>query len=719
MHRSMISALLLLLACPPKPTSELSMPEAPSSPYPETRRVDVVDDYHGTPVPDPYRWLEDSEDSEVRTWIEAQNALTNSYLNTIPERETIRERMTQLWDYERYSSPSQRNGKYFWSYNDGLMNQSVLYTAEDPSAEGTVLLDPNTFSEDGTVALAGTYLNEDATAMVYSVSDAGSDWKTFHLLDVETGEKLPDTLTNIKFSGATWAIDGSGFWYTAYAAEDANQEDLEAVNKAPKLWWHTLGTDQSEDTVVYERPGDPDWSFSSSRTEDGRYHLIYGRKGTESKNQLMVRDLKGDGSVKELIMEFDAYYYVLGNDGPIVYIETDLDAPKGRVIQVDLRKPDRKHWKEVLPEGEDKLRSVSLFGNKMVVSTLKDATSQVRVLDLKSGKELSAVDLPGLGTVWGFGGRRDATETFYTFSGYLSPGSIYRYDIATGESTLFRAPGISMNADDYEVKQQFYASKDGTQVPMFLVHKKGMELDGTNPTYLYGYGGFDISITPRYSTVNRVWLEMGGVVAIANLRGGGEYGADWHDGGRLKNKQNTFDDFIAAAEWLVENDYTSPEKLAISGRSNGGLLVGACMTQRPDLFGAALPGVGVLDMIRFNKFTIGWAWESDYGSPEDPELFPVLYSYSPYHNVKAADYPATMVTTGDHDDRVVPGHSFKFAAELQNQHTGTDPVLIRIETRAGHGAGKPTHLTIAEWTDQWAFLVKELDITLPEDFGPK
>jgi prolyl oligopeptidase len=706
---------MLLLGCPPKPTPELSMPAAPSSPYPETRRVDVVDDYHGTPVADPYRWLEDSDDPEVASWVEAQNALTNAYLAGIDSREPIRERMTQLWDYERFSSPSHKNGRYFWYYNDGLMSQSVLYTADDPMAEGRVLLDPNSLSEDGTVALSGTYVNEDATKMVYAVSDAGSDWKSFHLLDIETGEKLPDELGNIKFSGATWAKDGSGFWYSAYA--EADTEDLEAVNKAPKLYWHTLGTDQTEDTVIYDRPEEPDWSFGSGRTEDGRYHIISGRKGTEPKNQLMYRDLKGSGDVVELIMEFDAYYWVVGNDGPIWYVETDLDAPKGRVVAIDIRKPERENWKEVLPEGEDKLRSVSLFGKKMVVSTLHDVTSRVRVLDLKSGKELSTVELPGLGSVYGFGGRRDAKETFYTFSSYLTPGAIYRYDIETGTSTLFRAPSISMNADDYVVEQVFYPSKDGTEIPMFLVHHKDVALDSSNGAYLYGYGGFDIAITPRYSTVNRVWLEMGGVLAVANLRGGGEYGADWHDAGRLKNKQNVFDDFIAAGEWLIENKYTSADKLAIGGRSNGGLLVGACMTQRPDLFGAALPGVGVLDMIRFNKFTIGWAWESDYGSPEDPELFDVLYSYSPYHNLKSADYPATMVTTGDHDDRVVPGHSFKFAAELQNKHTGDDPVLIRIETRAGHGAGKPTHLTIAEWTDQWAFLVKELDMTLPEGFG--
>ena len=691
------------------------MPDAPSSPYPETRTVEVVDDYHGTQVPDPYRWLEDSEDPEVRSWIGAQNALTGAYLNTIPERAAIRDRMTQLWDYERYSSPSHRNGRYFWYRNDGLQNQSVLYTADEPTAEGRVLLDPNLLSEDGTVALSGTWVNEDASLLAYAVSDAGSDWKTFHVRDIESGEDLPDAIGRVKFSGVTWAKDGAGFYYTAYP--EADIEDLEALNKQPSLYFHTLGESQDSDVVVYERPDEPEWGFGSSITEDGRYLIISIWQGTEPKNRLLYKDLKSGGPVVELLMDFDAYYSVLGNDGPLWYIETDNAAPKGRVIAVDIRKPEAKSWKEVLPEGPDKLQSVSLFGKRMVVNTLKDATSQVRVLDLKSGKELSTVDLPGLGTLDGFGGRRGDTETFYTFSDYLTPGTIYRYDIVSGESTLFRAPAVSMDPEDYEVRQVFYESKDGTRVPMFLVHRRGLELDGQNPTYLYGYGGFDISLTPRYSTVNRVWLEMGGVLAVANLRGGGEYGKEWHDGGRLQNKQNVFDDFIAAAEYLIAEQITSTEKLAIAGRSNGGLLVGACMTQRPELFGAALPGVGVMDMLRFNKFTIGWAWESDYGSPEDPEMFGVLYGYSPYHNVRAVDFPATLVTTGDHDDRVVPGHSFKFAAALQAHHTGTDPVLIRIETRAGHGAGKPTHLVIAEWTDQWGFLVKELDMSLPEGFG--
>ncbi len=715
MRDGMTPMLLLVLACPQKDPGELSMPDAPSSPYPETRMGEVVDDYHGTAVPDPYRWLEDSEDPEVRSWIEAQNALTSAYLGTIDEREAIRERTTQLWDYERYSSPSHRNGRYFWFHNDGLQNQSVLYTADDPSAEGRVLLDPNLFSEDGTVALSGTWVNEDATLMAYAVSDAGTDWKSFRVLEVETGEERPDRIDRVKFSGVTWSKDGSGFWYTAY--EQANTDDLEALNKQPRLYWHELGTDQAADRVVYERPDHPEWGFWNMVTEDGRYHIISISEGTEPKNRLVYRDLKGDGKPVELLMDFDAYYWVLGNDGPIWYVETDKDAPKGRVIAIDIRKPDPKNWREILPEGEDKLRSVGLFGHKMVVSTLKGVTSQVRVLNLKTGKELSTVELPGLGTVRGFGGRRQDTETFYTYSDFLTPGTIYRYDLATGESELFRAPAISMDPSAYEVQQVFYPSKDGTQIPLFLIHRKDLERDGQNPTYLYGYGGFDISITPRYSTVNRVWLEMGGVLAIANLRGGGEYGAEWHDAGRLENKQNVFDDFIAAAEYLIEQDITSSPKLAIGGRSNGGLLVGACMTQRPELFGAALPGVGVMDMLRFNKFTIGWAWESDFGSPEDPEMFPVLYGYSPYHNVKAVDYPATMITTGDHDDRVVPGHSFKFAAAVQAHHTGSDPVLIRIETRAGHGSGKPTHLQIAEWTDQWGFLVKELEMTLPEGFG--
>ena len=717
----MTHLLLLALACAPKttPSTEvLAMPAAPTSMYPASPAGEVVDDYHGTQVADPYRWLEDSDAAPVRTWIEAQNTLTNAYLGQIPEREAIRTRMTDLWNYERYSAPSRvTEGVYVWSYNDGLMSQSVMYIAESPSDAGRVLLDPNTLSEDGTVALGGSWFSDDGTKLAYSVSDGGSDWRKIYVMDVATGETEADVLDWVKFSGATWKKDGSGFFYARYDAP-ADPNDFEAKNEFQKLYFHKLGTPQSDDTLIYERQDQPTWGFGSSITEDGRYLVIYNSEGTERKNRLFYKDLQAkNGQVTPLLTEFDAQYYVIANDGPVWTFETDKDAPNSRVMRMDIRKPGE--WTEVVPEQENVLRSVSvLANNKLVLTYLKDAHSVVQVHDFKNGEMLSEVALPGIGSASGFGGRRTDTETFYSFTGYTVPGTTYRFDVNSGESEVFREPAIAMPEGEFVTEQIFITSKDGTKVPVFVTHKAGLEMDGTNPTILYGYGGFNISLTPYYSTTARVWMEMGGVYAVANLRGGGEYGKEWHDAGRLANKQNVFDDFISSAEHLIEAGYTSPEKLAIMGGSNGGLLVGACSVQRPDLFGAALPAVGVMDMLRFNQFTIGWAWESDYGSPQDPDIFKVLYGYSPYHNVKeGVEYPSTMVTTGDHDDRVVPGHSFKYAAAMQQAQAGADPILIRIETRGGHGAGKPTQMRIDEATDKWAFLVKELDVSMPEGFG--
>jgi prolyl oligopeptidase len=711
--------LLSLIACPkqqPAPDEVLAL-AAPTSIYPSAPTGDVVDDYHGTAVPDPYRWLEDSEAEPVREWIDAENALTEAYLAQIPAREPIRERMTELWNYERFSAPSSKGGKTFWSHNDGLQNQSVMFVSDTPDGEGRVLLDPNTLSEDGTVALSGTWVSESGRYMAYGISDAGSDWKTLRVMDIDSGELLEDTIEWVKFSGASWTHDDAGFYYSRYD-EPADPNDLETKNTFQKLYYHQLGTDQADDELIYERQDQEFWGFGGSVTHDGRYLVIYNWEGTDENNRIFYKDLKSDGEVKPLFTDFDASYSVLGNDGTTWYVETNRGAPKGKVVQIDIRKPEDS-WKELVPEDEDTLRGCNLLADDdLVCRYLHDAQSRIQIYDL-DGEPVREVELPGIGSASGFGGERDQTQTYYTFTSFLTPGTIYSYDMKTGESQLFRAPGVSMPAEDYEVSQIFYPSKDGTEIPMFLVHHKGIELDGQSPAYLYGYGGFNIPITPYYSTVNRVWLEMGGVLAIANLRGGGEYGEAWHDAGRLANKQNVFDDFHAAAEYLHAQGYSSPDKTAVGGRSNGGLLVGAAITQRPELYGAALPGVGVLDMLRFHKFTIGWAWISDYGDPDDPEMFPVLRAYSPYHNVAdGTAYPATMVTTGDHDDRVVPGHSFKFAARMQAAQAGSDPVLIRIETRAGHGAGKPTALTIAEWTDQWAFLVKNLDIELPEGFGP-
>ncbi|HJN73856.1 MAG TPA: prolyl oligopeptidase family serine peptidase [Myxococcota bacterium] len=674
---------------------------------------DVVDDYHGTPVPDPYRWLEDSEAEDVRAWIDAENRLTKAYLGQIDERERIRARMTELWDYERYSIPYEEGGRYFWSHNDGLQNQSVVYVADSPEAEGRVLLDPNTLSEDGTVALSGTWVSEDGRYLAYGVSDAGSDWKTIQVMEIETGDVLDDKIEWVKFSGASWTHDGKGFFYSRF--DEPTDEGLESINYYQKLFYHRIGTDQSEDELVFHNPDEKRWGFYAGITEDGRYAVIYNWEGTDRNNRIFYKDLAKGGEVVPFLMDFDASYAVIGNDGTRWYIETDKDAPKKMVVAYDLERPAKKP-EILIPESEDPLRGCSMLNEQFVCSYLHDVKTQVKVFDLK-GKPVRDVELPGIGSAWGFGGDREDTETFYSFTSFTTPGTIYRYDMKSGESTLFRAPDVSMPEGEYVTTQVFYPSKDGTKIPMFITHRTGVELDGENPAFLSGYGGFDISITPYYSTVNRVWLEMGGVLAIANLRGGGEYGADWHDAGRLKNKQNVFDDFHAAAEYLIAEGYTTTDHLGIGGRSNGGLLVGAAITQRPDLYGAALPGVGVLDMLRFHEFTIGHAWTSDYGDPDDPEMFPVLFAYSPYHNVEdGKEYPPTLITTGDHDDRVVPGHSFKFAARMQEAQAGGDPVLIRIETRAGHGAGKPTELQIAEWTDQWAFLVKNLGVILPEEF---
>ncbi len=679
---------------------------------PATAKGDVVDELHGEQVADPYRWLEDSEAPEVRSWIEAQNAHTNGLLGQIKERARIRERMTRLWDYERYTTPWKQGGRYFWFRNDGLQAHSVLYTADNPSAKGRVLIDPNTFSEDGTVALSGFWVSEDGSKAVFSKSDAGTDWRQLFVLDVETGEQHDDHLRWIKFSSVAWTHDGSGFFYARYDAPE-DPKNLEAVQQGQKLYYHRLGTAQEEDQLVLERPDKPRWGFSPSVTEDGTTLLIYNWEGTEPRNRLLFVDLAKPWEVKPLLMDFDARYSVIGKDGSTLFVKTDNQAPRGRVVAVEMNNPRPEAWREVIPESEHTLTGVGLVGERFVVQTMRDAHSHVAIHDLK-GAHVRDVELPGIGTASGFGGKRTDTETFYSYTSFLTPGTIYRYDIASGVSEVFRSPSVEMDQDAYTVEQVFYPSKDGTKIPMFLVYAKGMKRDGSNPTYLYGYGGFNIAIKPRYSTIYRVWLEMGGVLAIANLRGGGEYGKAWHDAGRLKNKQNVFDDFHAAAEWLTEAGITRPDRIGIGGRSNGGLLVGDAITKRPELYGAALPGVGVLDMLRFHKFTIGWAWTSDYGSPDDPEMFKVLRAYSPLHNVApGTKYPATLVTTGDHDDRVVPGHSFKFAAALQEAHGGSTPIMIRIETRAGHGAGKPTKMRIEEWSDQWSFLAYALKMELP------
>lgn len=680
--------------------------------YPQARKGDVVDDYHGVRVSDPYRWLEDPDSPETREWIEAQNRLTFGYLENIPERSNIKDRLTKLWNYERYAVPRRHGNRYFFEKNDGLQNQYVIYTVKSLHEEPRVLLDPNTLSDDGTIALTEWVVTDDGKLMAYGLSTAGSDWREWYVRDVETGQDLPDHIQWIKFSEASWTRDNKGFFYSRYDEPDEGTE-LQEVNYYNKMYYHQLGTLQSEDVLVYHRPDQKEWSFSGTATNDGRHLIIEVYRSTEQKNLVFYRDLQGkDTDVVELINEFEAEFLFIDNDGPILWFKTDDEAPRGRVIAIDIRKPDRSHWVEIIPQAQETIDEVHVVGGMFIVSYLKDAHTQVKMFDLK-GRFASELSLPGLGTAYGFEGKRKDNETFYKFTSYTDPGTIYRYDFTTGKSDIFRRPKVDFNAEDYKTKQVFYTSKDGTRVPMFITHKKSLELTGENPTLLYGYGGFNISLTPYFRVTRVVWMEMGGIYAVANIRGGGEYGQEWHEAGMLLKKQNCFDDFIAAAEWLIDNGYTSRQKLAISGASNGGLLVGTCMNQRPDLFGACLPDVGVMDMLRFHKFTIGWAWVSDYGSPDHPEEFKALYAYSPLHNLEpGTSYPATLITTSDHDDRVVPAHSFKYSAALQEAHSGTAPALIRIQTKAGHGRGKPTTMRIEEATDVLAFLVSTLKMDM-------
>jgi prolyl oligopeptidase len=686
---------------------------------PETRKVDHMDEYHGVQVPDPYRWLEDDvrESDEVRSWVTAQNDVTFGFLEAIPEREAIRKRLTELWDYEKFSSPFKAGGRYYYFHNTGLQNQSVLYTMETLSSSPRILIDPNEWSQDGTVALAGLAFSDDGKHVGYGVQDAGSDWRTWKFMEIETGTTLEEELKWIKFSSISWTKDGKGVFYSRYDQPE-DDDKFQSLNLNQKLFYHGLGTDQEDDVLVYHRPDHPDWGYQAEVTEDGDYLVITVWKGTDDKYRVLYKDLNEPyGMPVELIDNFDNEYSFVGNDGPKFFFKTDLDAPLRRLLSIDIRHPERAAWKEVIPEAKNVLNSVSFVGNLFIAKYLKDARTQV-ILFSPDGDRVTEVDLPGIGTASGFGGKRTDSETFYSFSSFAVPPSIYRLDLTTRESKLIRRAEVKFDPEKYATEQVFFQSKDGTRVPMFLTYKKGLKKNSDNPVLLYGYGGFNISLTPSFSVSRLGWMEMGGVLAVANLRGGGEYGEAWHQAGTKLNKQNVFDDFIAAGEWLIDNQYTNSKKLAIQGGSNGGLLVGACMTQRPDLFAACLPAVGVMDMLRFHQFTAGRFWVDDYGSADDPDQFPALLAYSPYHNLKPnVAYPATLITTADTDDRVVPGHSFKFAARLQEMHSGDAPVLIRIETRAGHGAGKPTEKIIEEIADQWAFLVEVLDVQLdlPDD----
>ncbi len=692
----------------------LAAAQAPLPEYPPARKSDVVGDYHGTKVPDPYRWLEDPDSPETRVWIEAENRVTARYLAQIPQRDAIRKRLTELWNYPKYGAPFHKAGRYFFFKNDGLQNQSVLYKQASLTADPETLLDPNLLSDDGTVAISTLAVSEDGRLIAYGTSASGSDWEEFRVRDVATARDLADHLKWIKFSGASWTKDGAGFFYSRYP-EPADKA-LTDVNRFQRVYYHRLGTDQASDVLVYERSDQPDWGFSADVTDDGRYAVLQVWLGTDRRNRVYYLDLKDakhprvQGEVVRLLDDFDAGYGFIGNDGPVFYFLTDLDAPRKRVIAIDTRHPERARWRELIPQGDDVIESVQIIHDTFVANSLQDAHSRLRVFTL-DGRFVTDVALPTLGSVGAVSGERKDDQMFFAFTSFLYPTTIFRYDFKTGQSSVFKTPTIDFDPSGYETEQVFYRSKDGTRVPMFITHKKGLKRDGANPTYLYGYGGFDISLTPSFSVGTLVWLEMGGVYAMPNLRGGGEYGEEWHQAGMHEKKQNVFDDFIAAAEYLIKEGYTAPAKLVIGGGSNGGLLVGAAITQRPELFGAALPAVGVMDMLRFHKFTIGWAWVTEYGSADSAAQFLYLYKYSPLHNIRPGTrYPATLITTADHDDRVVPGHSFKFAATLQAAQVGPQPVLIEIETKAGHGAGKPTSKIIEEQADRFAFLVKNLAV---------
>lgn len=680
-------------------------------PYPQTRRGDVVEVLHGVSVADPYRWLEEPESADTRTWIDQQNQVTERFLRQIASRQRIRDRLSRLWNYERFGIPHKEADRYFFTHNSGLQNQAVLNRIDSLDGAPALVLDPNGLSQDGTIALTSWSPRRDAKYVAYSLSVGGSDWREWHVRDVVGACDLPDKVLWSKFSGASWTRDGDGFFYSRYD-EPKGGEKLIAANYFQKLFFHRLGSAQSDDALVYERKDQKRWGFASQVTDDGRYLVIGVSRGTDVKNGIVVKDLETpDRPPLELLLDFDATYNYIANFESRFLFFTTWRAPRGRVILIDVSRPSRDNWREVISQSAETLDAVTLVGSRLIGRYLKDAYSQVRVFEA-DGRPVGDVKLPGIGAAAGFDGKPGDPETFFSFTSFTTPTTIYRLDAASGNATVFREPQVDFDRTAFVTKQVFYPSKDGTRVPMFLTHKKEIEPTGELPTCLTGYGGFNIPMLPAFSASNIVWLEMGGVLALPNLRGGGEYGDPWHEAGMKSRKQTVFDDFLAAAQWLITNRYTSAKKLAIEGRSNGGLLVGACMTQRPELFAAALPAVGVLDMLRYHKFTIGWAWVPEYGSADNAEEFHSLLGYSPLHNLRqGVSYPATLITTGDHDDRVVPAHSFKFAAGLQWAQSGHAPVLIRIETRAGHGAGKPTAMLIAEAADRWAFLVHVLGMT--------
>lgn len=685
--------------------------------YPAAPRSEQHDNYHGTLVPDPYRWLEDSQSPNTRAWIMAQNALTFDYLESIPQRERLQERLKALWDYPKATAPLRRGDRYFQFRNSGLQNQDVLYSMDQPDGPGRMLLDPNQLSAEGTTALNNWAVSPDGSLLAYATSQSGSDWQTWRVRRVSDNNDLEDVIEWSKFSDAAWLPDASGFYYARYAAPEPGSE-FAGTNYHQKVYLHLIGTSQEQDLLIYERPDHKTWGFNPLVTADGRFLVLHVSEGTDIRNRLFYRDLHTGGEFVELISELEAAFELVDSDGATLYLATTLDAPRQRLIAVDTRQPQREHWRTIIPESRDRMEHVILAGDQFVAAYLHNAYSRLERFDLQ-GNSVGEIELPGLGAIQSYAyelslhGQRKYPQVFFTFASFVIPPTVYHYHLQSGELQVLFQPNIDFDFSAYVTRQEFATHPDGTRIPIFITHSRDLEHDHSNPTLLYGYGGFDISLTPAFTVHRLAWLEMGGVFAQAVLRGGGEYGENWHQAGMRTRKQNVFNDFILCAEHLAASGLTAPPKLAIEGRSNGGLLVGACLTQRPELFGAALPAVGVLDMLRFHKFTIGWAWTSDYGSPDDPEEFNALFAYSPLHNIREGTrYPATLITTADHDDRVVPAHSFKFAAALQAAQSGDAPILIRIQTQAGHGFGKPTRVIIEEQADIYAFLVRALDIQL-------
>ncbi len=700
MKRSLLLLILtgfIMLQCQRSPKIE----------YPETRMDEIVDNYFGVKVADPFRWLENDTCAETKQWVEAQNEVTFDYLERIPFRNKIKERLTEIWDFPRYSTPFWQENYYFFFKNEGMQDHSVLYVREGIDGEPRVLIDPNEMSEDGTVSLTRLGISNNGKYLAYGISRGGSDWNEIFVLDVETGEKLDDHIKWVKFSGISWK--GEGFYYSRYDKPKPG-EALSGTNENHKVYYHKLGTSQKEDELIYANTEYPRRNYSAVTTEDEKFLILYESE-TTSGNAVHVKNLTRPGSrFQNIIQGFDYNNSVIDHLNGKMLVRTNHGASNYRLVLVDPANPASHNWKEIIPESDNVLKGVSLIGGKMIVHYMEDAKSVAYIYSMDGERE-QELQLPAIGSLGGFSGKKDENIAFFTFTSFTYPTSIFKFDVSKNSYEPYFIPEIDFDIDKYETKQVFYTSKDGTEVPMFIVHKKGLELDGNNPTLLYGYGGFNASMTPSFSITRLLLLENNGVFALANIRGGGEYGKEWHRAGTKLEKQNTFDDFISAAEYLIDEGYTSSEKLAIQGGSNGGLLVGAVMTQRPELFKVAFPAVGVLDMLRYHKFTIGWAWANDYGTSEDSVHFHNLYSYSPLHNVKeGVEYPATLITTADHDDRVVPAHSFKYAAELQRKHEGDNPVLIRIETKAGHGAGKPTWMIIEQVADTYSFMLYNMGV---------